>query len=246
MNAMDTMIHIDESLDSDQKLTLEAALRDMQGVVAPRINKPHLLVIAYDRDAASANTLLGAVQSRGHRAQLVGTPKGRLSRLEQDLLGKPWQQAGHGVASSCWRRTASCTSRRRVRTAWRRSAPCAGIGRGCDSRLPVVHRGQAAPRGQGLSGAAAPNQRCEEPPSDLLARVRPGNRPGMGIVRSRSRARGWRRRRRTSGPTDSAERRRLRRARGAFAPPPAARRARARPGTARRAAWRRPFPLPPR
>jgi hypothetical protein len=35
MNAMDIMIHIDESLDSDQKLTLEAALRDMQGVVAP-------------------------------------------------------------------------------------------------------------------------------------------------------------------------------------------------------------------
>jgi transposase len=28
---------------------------------------------------------------------LVGTPKGRLSRLEKDLLGKPWQQARQGV-----------------------------------------------------------------------------------------------------------------------------------------------------
>jgi len=28
---------------------------------------------------------------------LVGTPKGRLSRLEQDLLAKPWQQARSGV-----------------------------------------------------------------------------------------------------------------------------------------------------
>jgi hypothetical protein len=28
---------------------------------------------------------------------LVGTPKGRLSRLEQDLLAKPWQQARPGV-----------------------------------------------------------------------------------------------------------------------------------------------------
>jgi hypothetical protein len=28
---------------------------------------------------------------------LVGTPKGRLSRLEQDLLGKPWQEARPGV-----------------------------------------------------------------------------------------------------------------------------------------------------
>jgi transposase len=28
---------------------------------------------------------------------LVGTPKGRLTRLEKDLLGKPWQQARAGV-----------------------------------------------------------------------------------------------------------------------------------------------------
>jgi hypothetical protein len=28
---------------------------------------------------------------------LVGTPKGRLSRLENDLLAKPWQQAREGV-----------------------------------------------------------------------------------------------------------------------------------------------------
>ncbi len=28
---------------------------------------------------------------------LVGTPKGRLSRLEQHLAGKPWQEAHPGV-----------------------------------------------------------------------------------------------------------------------------------------------------
>jgi hypothetical protein len=27
----------------------------------------------------------------------VGTPKGRLSRLEKDLIGKPWQAARSGV-----------------------------------------------------------------------------------------------------------------------------------------------------
>jgi len=27
----------------------------------------------------------------------VGTPKGRLTRLEQELLAKPWQQARPGV-----------------------------------------------------------------------------------------------------------------------------------------------------
>jgi hypothetical protein len=28
---------------------------------------------------------------------LVGTPRGRLSRLEKDMLAKPWQQAREGV-----------------------------------------------------------------------------------------------------------------------------------------------------
>ena len=72
MKTMDTMIHIDESLDEDQQLTLATALRDMQGVVAPRFNKPHLLMVAYDADATSATALLSAVAGRGYRAQLVG------------------------------------------------------------------------------------------------------------------------------------------------------------------------------
>jgi len=72
MTAMDTMIHIDQSLDSEQQLTLETALRDVQGVVAPRFNKAHLLVVEYDADATTAMALLGAVTGRGYRAQLVG------------------------------------------------------------------------------------------------------------------------------------------------------------------------------
>src|SRR6476619_4888929 len=35
---------------------------------------------------------------------LVGTPKGRLSRLEKDLLAKPWQQARPGVRVKLWPR----------------------------------------------------------------------------------------------------------------------------------------------
>jgi len=56
---------------------------------------------------------------------LVGTPKGRLSRLEKQLLEKPWQQARSGVEvkllpnktnSMCWRKARECT----------KNAPCAG------------------------------------------------------------------------------------------------------------------------
>jgi len=37
----------------------------VQGVVAPRFNKAHLLVVEYDADATTAMALLGAVTGRG-------------------------------------------------------------------------------------------------------------------------------------------------------------------------------------
>ena len=54
---------------------------------------------------------------------LVGTPKGRLTRLEKHLLDKP---PGTASRSSCWPRTANSTSSPRVPTALPRSAPCVG------------------------------------------------------------------------------------------------------------------------
>src|SRR5690242_4381045 len=49
---------------------------------------------------------------------LVGTPKGRVTRLERHLVAKPWQEARPGVqslpqrrlGSNCWRKRASSTS----------------------------------------------------------------------------------------------------------------------------------------
>ena len=41
---------------------------------------------------------------------LVGTPKGRLTRLEKGLVEKPWHDARPGVKSSCCHRTASSMS----------------------------------------------------------------------------------------------------------------------------------------
>jgi transposase len=63
---------------------------------------------------------------------LVGTPKGRLTRLEKHLIAQPWQQARPGVqslpqrrlGSSCWRKKASSTSWRKAATASPRNGQC--------------------------------------------------------------------------------------------------------------------------
>ena len=41
---------------------------------------------------------------------LVGTPKGRLTRLEKQLIAKPWQRRDPACRSSCCHRRASSTS----------------------------------------------------------------------------------------------------------------------------------------
>jgi hypothetical protein len=41
---------------------------------------------------------------------LVGTPRGRLTRLEKHLVAKPWQEARPACRSSSWRKKASSTS----------------------------------------------------------------------------------------------------------------------------------------
>jgi hypothetical protein len=65
---------------------------------------------------------------------LVGTPKGRLTRLEKHLIAQPWQQARPGVqslprrrpGSSCWRKKASSTFWHKATTASPRSGQCGG------------------------------------------------------------------------------------------------------------------------
>src|SRR4051794_37281192 len=63
---------------------------------------------------------------------LVGTAKGRLTRLEKHLVAKPWQEARPGVqslpqrrlGSNCWRKRASSTSWPKAATASPRSGRC--------------------------------------------------------------------------------------------------------------------------
>ena len=74
MNISDILIHINESLNQQQRGALEEVVRDIEGVVAPRFNpgKEHLLLVAFNSDVASTATLLTKVRSFGYNAQLIG------------------------------------------------------------------------------------------------------------------------------------------------------------------------------
>jgi hypothetical protein len=72
MQATDIMIHISDNLSNEQKYDVESQLRKVEGVIAPRFNKDHLLVIYFNLDKTKSSILLNLVQSSGYQAQLVG------------------------------------------------------------------------------------------------------------------------------------------------------------------------------
>ena len=72
MQSTDVMIHINESLDEASQQEIESELRSIKGVIAPRFNKLHLLVVAYDAELTSSPALLKHVIGKGYHAQLIG------------------------------------------------------------------------------------------------------------------------------------------------------------------------------
>ncbi|MBI3433064.1 MAG: hypothetical protein HY018_12740 [Hydrogenophilales bacterium] len=66
------MIYVTDSLNTDQQQVIEATLRGVDGVIAPRFNKPHLLVALYSAEKTNPAVLLRAVTTAGYQAQLVG------------------------------------------------------------------------------------------------------------------------------------------------------------------------------
>jgi hypothetical protein len=74
MSISDILIHVNESLTDQQRAALEASMREIDGVVAPRFTpgKEHLLLVAFNPAATSASALLSRVRSFGCNAQLVG------------------------------------------------------------------------------------------------------------------------------------------------------------------------------
>lgn len=72
MQTTDVMIHINEQLNTQQKQIIETQLREINGVIAPRFNKEHLLLVCYNSDRTNSSILLNCVKLQGYQTQLVG------------------------------------------------------------------------------------------------------------------------------------------------------------------------------
>ena len=74
MNISDVMIHINEPLSIEARLSLENAMRKIEGVVSPGFNasKAHLLLIAYNTEKTNTRALLDTVRAAGYTGQVVG------------------------------------------------------------------------------------------------------------------------------------------------------------------------------
>ncbi|MCK5877171.1 MAG: hypothetical protein KAG43_06010 [Candidatus Marithrix sp.] len=72
MQTTDIMLHIDEQLESKQQQILENDVRKLEGVIAPRFNRPHLFLVSYNPEKVKSLELLNFVTARGYNCQLVG------------------------------------------------------------------------------------------------------------------------------------------------------------------------------
>lgn len=72
MHTADVTIHINQTIAQNHQQELEMIIREIDGVIAPRFNLPHMLVVLYNTDKTSPEILLNAVRGKGYQAQLVG------------------------------------------------------------------------------------------------------------------------------------------------------------------------------
>lgn len=72
MHTPDVTIHINQELSPEKQQELESSLREIDGVIAPRFNLPHMLVVLYNAERTSPAAMLESVKSKGYQAQLVG------------------------------------------------------------------------------------------------------------------------------------------------------------------------------
>ncbi len=73
-NISDVMIHVNESLDEEARISLENVMRKIEGVVSPGFNagKAHLLVVTYNTETTTTAVMLETVRAAGYTAQAVG------------------------------------------------------------------------------------------------------------------------------------------------------------------------------
>jgi len=71
---VDVLVHIDEELDQHSRQELDRLVRGVHGVFSVRIpeDRHHLMLVAYNPDWTSSQTILMAVSQRGLHGELVG------------------------------------------------------------------------------------------------------------------------------------------------------------------------------
>ena len=68
----DVIIHVNEDINMREEHNLLGKLKELDSVMVPESNIPHLIVAYYDPDKVSSYDLLTKVRSQGYHAQLVG------------------------------------------------------------------------------------------------------------------------------------------------------------------------------
>jgi hypothetical protein len=73
-NISDVIVHIDETLPSNQLKTLEDHIFQIGGVMTAcnQEDKPHCILVTYDPDRVKAHDILVKVRNEGVHAELVG------------------------------------------------------------------------------------------------------------------------------------------------------------------------------
>ena len=68
----EVIVHTDACMNNDSRKAMEINLRNKDNMVSVRLNKPHLLIISYNRDRHNMTAILQDIQGMGYRAQLIG------------------------------------------------------------------------------------------------------------------------------------------------------------------------------
>ena len=70
----DITIHIDAETNADIREKIEAALRNLPGVVSVHMpdDEPHLIVVEYNPDATTSTHLLTTVRELAGHAEMIG------------------------------------------------------------------------------------------------------------------------------------------------------------------------------
>ena len=69
----DIVIHINENLDSNHRVSLSEKVQNITGVISASLQdaRPHLMIVGYNPNKTKAYDVLSSVRNTGMHAQLV-------------------------------------------------------------------------------------------------------------------------------------------------------------------------------